>query len=79
MLEDIYEIVCSLTGLQRNQIDPTAELADDLGVSEFIIVRIVLELERRFEITIPDEMISELKTVSDFERYVARVSSENNK
>ena len=70
MLEHIYEIVCSQTGLAREKIDPAADLVDDLGVSELAMVRIVQELERRFGITVPDEEISELKTVSDLERYI---------
>jgi acyl carrier protein len=44
--------------------------ADDLGIDPLRLIDVAVEAEVRFDVTVPDEEIDNLKTAGDFAGYV---------
>ena len=49
----------------------TTTIVDDLGVDSLDVVEIVVALEEKFEISVPDEVYPNFNTVGDIINYVA--------
>lgn len=52
-------------GIPPELVIPTAELAEDLGVDSVDAVEFTLALEREFNVTLPDDIIADVRTVQD--------------
>ena len=62
--------IAAILGEEPERIAPGALLAQDLGADSLDSVALVLAIEDRFEIDIPDEDIDELRTVQQLIEYV---------
>jgi acyl carrier protein len=69
-IEDI--LLKQITGLQREQIQPNAELVRDLGADSLDRVHIVFALEEEFGIEVDENDIEGIKTVEDLYLYVQK-------
>ncbi|MCC3160469.1 phosphopantetheine-binding protein [Hymenobacter sp. 15J16-1T3B] len=52
------------------RLQPDSKLSDDLGLDSIELVELVIDLERRFHIEIPDPRVETLRTVQDVVRCV---------
>lgn len=66
--QQVFRIISKRKAIRASRVRKTASLAHDLRFDTVDVVDIILELERNFSITIPDEV--PLYTVGDFVRYV---------
>ena len=66
--QQVFRIISKRKAIRASRVRKTASLARDLRFETLDVVDIILELERSFSITIPDEV--PLYTVGDFVRYV---------
>jgi acyl carrier protein len=66
--QQVFRIISKRKAIRASRVRKTASLARDLRFDTVDVVDIILELERSFQITIPDEV--PLYTVGDFVRYV---------
>ena len=57
-------------------IAPTTDLADDLRLDSLAVMDLMMELEERFDVTIPLNVIAEIRTVDDLATYVAKQRTE---
>jgi acyl carrier protein len=46
-------------------LQPDSKLTDDLGLDSIELVELVIDLENRFHIEIPDQRVDSLRTVQD--------------
>ena len=69
----VYEIIGNELGVAREQLGDEAILVADLGADSLDEVQIVMQLEERFKITIPDEMADRAKTVGEVLNSVAEL------
>jgi len=67
------EVIAETLGLNPNTLQPDADLRKDLGFDSLEIIELVTELEKHYQIAIPDELLDKLKTVRQFEEYVQKV------
>lgn len=65
MLEEIKDLLVEAANVDRNKIEESSSLKDDLGIDSLDAVEIVLEIETRFDIKVSDEEIAKLNTVKD--------------
>lgn len=72
MINSIRKIICEQANLDIEKLDSATDLADDLGVSELNMVRIMLEVEKQFDVSIPDEAIGDLKSADDIRAFVTQ-------
>ena len=66
--QQVFRIISKRKAIRASRVRKTASLARDLRFETLDVVDIILELERNFRITSPDEV--PLTTVGDFVRYV---------
>jgi acyl carrier protein len=52
-------------GLPAEQVVPEARLVEDLGLDSLDAVELAIAVERRFDIEVPEEELTKLKTVAD--------------
>jgi len=66
----VKRIIAHLIALDEDQITDSASFEDDLGVDSLDVLEIRMEVEKKFEINIPDEDAEKLTTVGSLIRYV---------
>ena len=62
-------IVDKLT-VDENEVTPAAEFSKDLGADSLDTVELIMEFEKEFGITIPDEDAEKITTVGDAIAYI---------
>ncbi|WP_242926485.1 acyl carrier protein [Pontibacter vulgaris] len=67
--KEVIRIISKTKEIRPARLQATARLTKDFGFDTVDVVDIILELEKNFHITIPDEV--PINTVGDFIEYVA--------
>lgn len=62
-------IVDKLT-VDESEVTPTAEFSKDLGADSLDTVELIMEFEKEFDLTIPDEDAEKIATVGDAIAYI---------
>ena len=65
---EVIKIISKTKTLKPSRLRVNTNLSQDLGFDNLDVVDIILEVEKSFHITIPDEV--PLRTVGDFVQYV---------
>ena len=65
ILEGLAEIVNEETGVATEDVKLEKSFTDDLDIDSISMMTIVVNCEEKFEVTIPDEEVKNLKTVQD--------------
>jgi len=66
----IKEIIAQKFGVAPSEIKSEASLTNDLGLDSLDCVELVMEMEKAFNMEIPDADAEKLSTVSDLVSYV---------
>lgn len=61
----VLDILVEQLGVQESQLTPEARIEQDLGADSLDIIEIVMAVEERFSIAVPDEMAERVSTVGD--------------
>jgi acyl carrier protein len=61
----LKEIMAARLGLPVEQLVPEARLVEDLGLDSLDAVELAISVERKFDIDVPEEELTKLKTVAD--------------
>ncbi len=69
-LEKVKEIVHDKLGVEESKITEASSFVNDLGADSLDVVEFVMEVEKEFNITIPDEEATKLTTVGDAVKYI---------
>ena len=65
VLEKVKGIIVEQLGVADTAVTMEASFIDDLGADSLDIVELVMALEEEFDIEIPDEESTKIKTVQD--------------
>lgn len=65
VLRQVIRIVSEQGGVRADQVHPTSRLVDDLGFDSLTLVETALEIDEEFDISVPDELMGEVRTVED--------------
>lgn len=71
----VIKVVCEELGVTENEVADTSVFTDDLGADSLDVVELVMALEEEFSLDIPDEDVSNMKTVGDVVSYVEEKSA----
>jgi acyl carrier protein len=63
--DGLREIMAARLGLPAEQLVPEARLVEDLGLDSLDAVELAISVERKFDIEVPEEELTKLKTVAD--------------
>ncbi len=66
----VKEIIVNKLGVDDGQITPEASFTNDLGADSLDTVELVMEFEKAFNLTIPDEDAEKITTVGDAIKYI---------
>ncbi len=77
MYEKIKALLVDELQINENDITPSAELVNDLGINSLELADLVLLCEEKFNIEISDSEISKFITVGDVAEYLAEVTGES--
>ena len=69
MLERVKEIIAEELHIDAASISDDADIVDDLGADSLSVVTIVMNAEDEFGISIPDEVIADLRTAAAMAAY----------
>ncbi|MEM7387214.1 MAG: acyl carrier protein [Verrucomicrobiota bacterium] len=68
--QDVTDIIVKELGVTPEQVTPEAKFIEDLGADSLDTVELVMALEERFDIDVPDEEAEKLQSVGDVIRYI---------
>ncbi len=66
----VKAIIVDKLGVDENEVTPTASFTNDLGADSLDTVELIMEFEKEFAITIPDEAAEKIGTVGDAISYI---------
>jgi acyl carrier protein len=70
IFDEVKEIIVEQIGCDESAVTPEASFIDDLGADSLDIVEIMMALEEKYDVEIPDEDAEKIKTVSDAVKYI---------
>lgn len=66
----VQKIIVDKLGVEESEVVATASFTNDLGADSLDTVELIMELEKEFNITIPDDQAEKITTVGDAISYV---------
>jgi len=61
----VTSIITDKLGVEESQVTPEASFTNDLGADSLDTVELIMELEKEFDLSIPDEEAEKIVTVGD--------------
>lgn len=72
LTEAIRAIIEERLGVAADEITEEKSLVNDLGADSLDSVELIMSIEQKFEMTIPEEATEQIKTVGDIIDYVEK-------
>ena len=66
----VKEIIVDKLGVDEADVVPEASFTNDLGADSLNTVELIMEFEKTFDITIPDDKAEKISTVADAIAYI---------
>jgi len=70
LFEEIQEIICEQLKAKPEEVKPETSFIDDLGADSLDSIELVMALEEKFNLEIPDEDAEKMNTVEDVVKYI---------
>ena len=67
----VVDIIVDKLGVDAAEVAPAASFTNDLGADSLDTVELIMEFEKEFEISIPDEDAEKITTVGDAINYIS--------
>jgi acyl carrier protein len=68
--EKVKEIIVDKLGVEASEVTHEASFANDLGADSLDTVELIMEFEKEFNLSIPDEAAEKIVTVGDSIEYL---------
>lgn len=70
IFDDVKAVIVEQLSVNENEVKIESRFVDDLGADSLDVVELVMALEEKFEIEIPDEEAEKISTVKDVVDYI---------
>jgi len=70
ILDEVKEVVAEQLGKSVDEIQEDSKFVEDLGADSLDVVELVMALEEKFDIEIPDEEAQKIATVADAVKFI---------
>ena len=71
LIDEIKDVVANQLNISdKSKITDTASFVDDLNADSLDLVELIMELEKRYDIKIPQEDQEKIKNVADAAKYI---------
>ena len=68
--ERVAKIIVDKLGVDESEVTQEASFTNDLGADSLDTVELIMEFEKEFDISIPDESAEQIQTVGDAVSYL---------
>ncbi len=72
VFEKLKDIIVDHLQLKREDITKDSRIVEDLNADSLDVVEMVMDLEDEFGVSVPDEAVTDLKTVGDIVNFVEK-------
>lgn len=72
VFEKVKKILVKQLGVNEAKVTKDTNLTTDLGADSLDLVEILMSLEEEFNVSIPDEVIPEIKTINDLVKFIEK-------
>ena len=66
----VQKIIVDKLGVEESEVVATASFTNDLGADSLDTVELIMEIEKEFGISIPDDQAEKIQTVGDAISYI---------
>ena len=66
----VQKIIVDKLGVEESEVTPAASFTNDLGADSLDTVELIMEFEKGFGISIPDDQAEKIQTVGDAISYI---------
>ncbi len=66
----VKELIVEKLCVEEKDVVPEASFTNDLGADSLDTVELIMDLEKEFQVTIPEEMSEDIKTVGDVIKFI---------
>jgi acyl carrier protein len=66
----VKSLIVEKLGVEETEVTPEASFTNDLGADSLDTVELIMELEKEFDISIPDEQAEKIQTVGQAIEYI---------
>ena len=70
VVERVKSIIVDKLGVEESEVTETASFTNDLGADSLDTVELIMEFEKEFGISIPDDQAEKITTVGDAIAYI---------
>ncbi len=75
LFDEIKEVIVEQLNVSPDEVKPGAKFVEDLGADSLDVVEMIMALEEKFEIEIPDSDAEKIQTVQDVVDYIEKAKS----
>lgn len=68
--ERVSKIIIDKLGVDESEVSPEANFTNDLGADSLDTVELIMEFEKEFDVSIPDEQAENIQTVGQAVEYL---------
>lgn len=71
--QEMVDIIVEQLSVEKDKVVPEASFVDDLGADSLDLVELIMAMEEKFDIEIPDDDAEKIVTVKDAVNYVDNI------
>ncbi len=75
LFDEVKEVIVEQLNVSPDEVKPEAKFVEDLGADSLDVVEMIMALEEKFEIEIPDSDAENIKTVQDVVDYIEKAKA----
>ena len=72
LFDEVKEVIVEQLNVSPDEVKPEAKFVEDLGADSLDVVEMIMALEEKFEIEIPDSEAEKIQTVQDVVDYIEK-------
>ncbi len=72
LFDEVKEVIVEQLNVSPDEVKPEARFVEDLGADSLDVVEMIMALEEKFEIEIPDSEAEKIQTVQDVVDYIEK-------
>ncbi len=75
LFDEVKEVVVEQLSVNADEVKEESKFVEDLGADSLDVVELVMALEEKFDIEIPDEDAEKIATVSDAIKFIENIKA----
>ncbi|MDO5046608.1 MULTISPECIES: acyl carrier protein [Campylobacter] len=74
VFDDVRDVVVEQLSVSPEAVKPESKIIEDLGADSLDVVELVMALEEKFEVEIPDSEAEKLISINDVVTYIEKLN-----